>query len=309
MKNAIEMLASRLEEHGLKGRIVPIRHLRDLQNETESRRDQGFYNEEFYQEALSFFAFHPPDDLTTASSLIVIAVPRPKTRASFTLDGETVALTIPPTYSGFLEIPRRIEGLLTEWLSPIGHHVARALLPQKLLAVRSGLAEYGRNNISYISDMGSFYQLTSFYSDLPCEEDVWREPQAMDVCQDCGICSRKCPSGAIAPDRFLLRAERCIVFHNERSLDYPFPEWVDPAWHNCLVGCMLCQEFCPENKAFREQFGSSEAFSHEETSMLLEKTSVDRLPDMTQAKLARLQLIDPLYTMPRNLGVFFERPE
>jgi epoxyqueuosine reductase len=307
MKRVIERLYSRLEERGLKGRVVSIQHLQDLQDEIKGRHMKGLFNEEFYQERLSFFSFRPPDDLPTAASLIVVAVPRPQTKVSFAWQGKTLTLILPPTYMGYREITRQIGGHLTEWLALEGYHVASAKLPQKLLAVRSGLAEYGRNNISYISGMGSLFQPTTFYSDLPCQEDAWREPRMMDKCQDCHICQNKCPTGAITSERFLLRAEQCLVFHNERSADHTFPDWIDPASHNCLIGCMLCQQFCPEDKAFLEWFEGNETFSHEETSLFLRGSSSDQLPPTTQAKLERLELLEYLEIMPRNLGVFFIR--
>jgi epoxyqueuosine reductase len=304
MERVIERLYSRLEERGLKGRIVSIQHLQDLQSEIEGRHSQGLFDEEFYQEGLSFFSFRPPDDLLRAASLIVVAVPRPQTKVSFTWNGKTLTLILPPTYLCFSEVPRQIEGLLTEWLAPEGYHVASAKLPRKLLAVRSGLAVYGRNNISYIPGMGSFFQPTVFFSDLPCREDTWRESCMMERCQDCEVCLTKCPTGAITSERFLLRAERCLVFHNERLSDHPFPAWIDPASHNCLIGCMLCQQFCPENKAFLKWFEGNESFSHEETALFLRGASSDQLPATTNAKLERLGLHYALEILPRNLGVF-----
>ena len=86
-----------------------------------------------------------------------------------------------------------------------------------------------------------------------------------------------------------------------------FPDWIDPASHNCLIGCMLCQQFCPEDKGFLEWFEGNETFSNEETSQLLRGTSSDQLAPTTQAKLERLELLDYLEILPRNLGVFFNR--
>jgi hypothetical protein len=70
---------------------------------------------------------------------------------------------------------------------------------------------------------------------------------------------------------------------------------------------MLCQQFCPEDKAFLEWFEGNETFSHEETSLFLRGSSSDQLPPTTQAKLERLELLEYLEIMPRNLGVFFIR--
>jgi epoxyqueuosine reductase len=180
-------------------------------------------------------------------------------------------------------------------------------LPLKLLAVRSGLGLYGRNNICYVPGFGSFLQLVAVYSDLPCDRDGWREAQMLERCQDCSACRLNCPTGAISSDRFLLRAERCIVFHNERKGSIPFPAWMDSSWHNCLVGCLHCQRVCPENKDFLHWIEGREEFSEEETSLLLQGAALDELPSETVGKLEKLDLIEYLDTLPRNLGVFFRK--
>jgi epoxyqueuosine reductase len=306
MQRVIEMLYSMLEEGGFKARVVSCQHVEDLQGEIEGRHAQGLFDAEFYKEALSFFSFRPPDDLPTATSLIVVAVPRPQTKVSFTWNERTLTLIVPPTYLRFRETARQVGELLAAWLAPRGYHVVPARLPQKLLAVRSGLAEYGRNNIGYVPGMGSFFQSTAFYSDLPCQDDIWREPRMMDTCHVCQVCQTQCPTGAIPSERFLLRAERCLVFHNERAPDHPFPAWIDPASHNALIGCMRCQQFCPEDRAFLESFEGNETFSCEETSLILRGASSDQLPATTHVKLERLGLLDYLEVLPRNLSVFFK---
>ncbi len=222
-------LFSQLAERGYNGRIVSIQHLRDLQEEIKGRYKQGLFDEEFYQEWLTRFAFSPPDSLPEARSLIVVAVPQPQTRVTFTWKGETLPLILPPTYVGYGETDKHVKDLLAEVLALQGYQVAQAVLPRKLLAVRSGLGVYGKNNICYVPGMGSFHQLAAFYSDLPCQEDNWQGLEMMESCQDCSACLRKCPTGAITSERFLLRAERCITFHNERAGDFPFPAWLDPS--------------------------------------------------------------------------------
>lgn len=305
MEKVIKEFYSALEEYGFEGRIVSIEHLYDLKNEIKTRHDQGLFNEEFYQEALTFFSFNPPDDLPSAASMIIVAVPRPQTRVFFTLNERTLALTIPPTYVRYREVDKEITSLLSEWLGSKGYHTSSARLPDKLLAVRSGLAEYGRNNITYIRGMGSFYQLIVFYSDLPFNKDEWRESVMMKRCRDCRICQTKCPTLAITPERFLLHVERCLVFHNEHPQEYPFPDWIDPVSHNSLIGCMICQQSCPENKDIINRFENSEKFTNEETSLLLDGTKRDMLPAATKEKFKRLGMPDLPDILPRNLGIFF----
>jgi hypothetical protein len=69
---------------------------------------------------------------------------------------------------------------------------------------------------------------------------------------------------------------------------------------------MLCQQFCPENKAFLKWFEGNEAFSQEEMALFLRGASSDQLPDTTRAKLERLGLLDFLLEiLPRNLSVLW----
>jgi len=278
-----------------------------LQEEIEGRYRQGSFDEEFYQERLASFDFGIPDSLPEAKSLIVVAVPRPQSQAVFTWNGRSRALILPPTYVAYESTRKRVEDLLAGILDTKGYRIARTKLPLKLLAVRSGLGLYGRNNICYVSGIGSFLQLVAVYSDLPCQKDRWREVKMMEKCQNCNACRLKCPTGAIPPDRFLLRAERCIVFHNEKKGNIPFPSWMASSWHNCLVGCLQCQKICPENKDFLQWIEGREDFSEEETALLLQGAALDQLPAETVRKLKKLDLIEYLDSFPRNLGVFFRK--
>jgi len=317
----MEELFSQLKEHGYQGRIVSIQHLGDLQEEIEGRYRQGLFDKEFYQEWLTGFAFSPPDSLPEARSMIVVAVPQPQTRVTFTWacpeprpehsrrgsrrDGEPVRFIIPPTYFE-QKTENRVRELLARVLEPAGYRVAEAVLPKKLLAVRSGLAAYGKNNISYVPGMGSFFGLVAVYSDLRAQEDNWQEPQMMETCQNCSACLRHCPVGAIPSERFLLRAERCITFHNEKPGDVPFPAWIDPSWHNCLVGCLHCQRVCPQNREFLHWVEERVEFSQEETALLLQGVALDQLPPATAKKLEQSDVVELLDVLPRNLGVLLK---
>lgn len=302
-----EELLLRLEEHGCKVRIVLAEHLHDLREAIEARHEQGLFDAEFYQECLTEFQFEFPDCLPDTKSLIVIAVPRPQNQVVFTWNGKVWPFMLPPTYVGYEETRERVEALLAGFLAPQGYQAARTALPLKLLAVRSGLGRYGRNNICYVAGMGSFHQLVAFYSDLPCPEDNWQEVQMMESCQDCQACRRHCPTGAIPSDRFLLRAERCLVFHNEKPGDVPFPSWINPAWHNCLVGCLICQRICPQNKDLLSWVEGNEVFSEEETTLILEGVPLAQLPTTTVQKLKRLDLLDSVDILPRNLSALLNQ--
>jgi len=300
-------LFKRLRELGYQARTVSIEHLPLLQKQIDEQRNQGLLNNQFFQERLDWFRFEVPESLPKAQSMIVVAVPRPQTRAVFTWNGIRRPLVLPPTYTAYKSIMEHVQNLLAKMLGEKGYAVMGTALPLKLLAARSGLAEYGRNNICYVSGMGSFLQLVAVYSDMPCLEDCWREAKMMRACEECELCRRACPTGAIPSDRFLLRAELCISYHNEKKGDVPFPSWMDASWHNCIEGCMRCQRACPLNKQFLDWVGEEEELSEEETTLLLGGASRDMLPEETVTKLAHLDILDDVGILPRNLGVFFKK--
>jgi epoxyqueuosine reductase len=173
--------------------------------------------------------------------MIVVAVPRPQTRAIFTWNRQRRPLILPPTYTAYKGITEQIENLLAKVLDEKGYRSTGTALPLKLLAVRSGLGQYGRNNLCYVSGMGSFLQLVAVYSDMPCQEDSWQEATMLQSCEKCELCRRACPTGAISSDRFLLLAERCTTYHNEKEAISHSPNgWM-------LLGTTASKDACAAN--------------------------------------------------------------
>ena len=92
-----------------------------------------------------------------------------------------------------------------------GHRVDRVDYHffMKLAAVRSGLAQYGRNNICYVEGMGSFF--------IPRLPDRSRlrggslgDLSNLPFCNHCSICIDACPTSAIQPGSI---CHRCITVH------------------------------------------------------------------------------------------------
>lgn len=292
---------------GFRSTLVSADRLPDLESDLESLLAQGILRKDFYDEVTSrydlHFSFAPPAHLPTAKTVIITAIPQPKISVTFRSSGEAYSVIIPPTY--LHDTDERVSKIISVHLGECGYHACDAVLPAKLLAVRSGLASYGRNNIAYIDDWGSYFRLRAFFTDMPPTVDNWREFRMMDLCDKCEACVKKCPTGAIRRDRFLISAERCLTFFNEGTND--FPEWIDPAWHNCLIGCMMCQDVCPANKTHRKWSVSREDFSPEETRMILKGTPKDKLPPGVTEKLQRLHMLDWYNSLPRNLGVLINK--
>lgn len=299
-------LIEELGKRGWRARVVSIDRLRELRDEIEDRHTAGAFDEAFSEYLGTQLDFEMPKDLQGARSLIVVAVGDPLVRFGFAWNGTRTRLVVPPTYLHSRESDEHIEAILTELLEPDGFRVSRAALPKKLLAVRSGLAEYGKNNIAFVPGMGSFVRFAVFFSDLPCRRDGWHEARMMDRCQDCSACRNICPTGAISPDRFLLRAELCTTFHNEQPVEVDFPDWIDPACHHCIVGCLHCQRVCPENRDVLAWIEEGAEFSSHETELLLQGIPLERLPVETVKKIEHWDLTELVELFPRNLKVLLE---
>jgi len=297
----------KLKVKGYKGKIVSAKHIPELQRSIKKLHEQKLLDPDFYEENKAYFDFQPEAEFGEIKSLFIITVPQPQYKVIFHWNNQEIPLIVPPTYLHGRAIIDKVKAFLTEILKPSGYNLEFARVPQKTLAVRVGLAEYGRNNITYVLGMGSFHRPSTFYSDFPYNEDEWQELQMMDLCKECSVCVRNCPTGAIPTDRFLLRVERCLTFHNEHPADVPFPDWIDPSWHNCLVGCMHCQKVCPANKKVINWVESGPTFNEEETKLLLSGKSVEQLPEEIRKKVKKHDLENYLFAYPRNLGVILKR--
>ena len=298
-----EALYKYIEKQGFQGKIVSIAHVKELQMEIEALCKKGLLDKELYDAYLASFDFECQHTFAEARSLIIVSVPQPQVRVMFVREGQSYPVMIPPTY--YFTLDHQVKDFLEAYLEPQGYRLQKVRLPDKLLAVRSGLAQYGKNNITYVKESGSFHRPAVFISDFPCEADSWGKPTVMEQCENCSACKKACPTDAIESDRFLLHAERCLTFHNERAGD--FCEWLSPAWHNSLVGCMICQKVCPANKEVVKWIEDGAAFDSDETSFILDGVSDDQLPRETLEKLNQLGMMEYYNVLGRNLRVLIER--
>ncbi len=302
-KEIINTLYEKLENQNCKGKVVSINHVQELKENIEKFHQNGLLDEEFYRrELLHFFEFDLAGDFPEAESLIVVAVPQPNVSVTFHPNGKPFPCLIPSNYSH--KTDDIVKNIVESHLKSRDFRVEKAQLPLKSLAVHSGLAEFGRNNIAYVKGLGSFFRLVAFVSDLPCPEDKWADLKIMDRCETCTICQKMCPTGAILSSRFLLKAERCLTFFSE----WPgkFPEWLDPAWHHCLVGCLICQKTCPVDREFVENIEDGGTFSPVETDLILKDIPMRHIPQKTKDKLNELGILEYVGLLGRNLQLLIK---
>lgn len=297
----------RLEKAGCACRIVSANHFGDLREVLESLHREGKFDEEVYKEHYARFNYVLPKEAGFAKSIISVAVPVPAMTVTFVHDGKDIRALLPPTYADGAAINAFAKRTLKKVMKPGNYKFVWEPLAFKTLAVRSGLAKYGRNNITYVGKYGTFNRLTAFFTDYPCEEDQWQEPEALATCSKCTACIKACPTGAISGDRFLIKVERCLTCMNERPSERPFPGWVRPEWHNAIAGCMFCQNACPHNRQVIGWAEDKGRVSERDTDYLLKgKFEGERATRMN----ARLQKLGLDITMfPRNLQALLDNPK
>jgi epoxyqueuosine reductase len=302
-RNFSKQIDALLNERGYRGKIVSIEHVKELETEIMTRYQKGLLDADLYDAYLASFDFACQQKLTDARSLIIITIPQPQIQVTFLRQNKSYPVVIPPTY--YSAVDNDVADFLKAVFEPQGYQLQNVRLPEKLLAVRSGLARYGKNNITYVKGMGSFQRPLVFISDYPCEQDSWGEATVLEHCENCSACMKACPTDAIVSDRFQIYAQRCLTFHNEASK--PFPQWLSASWHNCLVGCMICQKACPANKDVVQWIEAGGTFDNEETDLILSGVSKKRLPQETLEKIKRLDMMRHYDVLRRNLKALIQK--
>lgn len=304
----VELFKQEMLKMGYKASVVSINHLKDLEEEIEKISGCGYIDRELYHWLRTYYKFNPPESRHEIASLVIVASRSPQVKIFFHWKGRQVFLMMPPTYLDFNSEPERIEKVIDQIPHINQYHFSEARnLPNKILAAKSGMGAYGRNNLLYVPGLGSMHLLSVFYSDLPCSEDGWNEIQLMNSCKKCSACLDHCPTGAINTERFTIKAERCITFHNEFWGKPEFPEWIDPAAHNSIVGCMDCQRICPMNKDHLNNVIELAGFDAGETDIILQKKAREDLSHSLVSKLEAANLYAHYDYLARNLKVLLEK--
>lgn len=292
-----------LRQRGYMARSMSVSHLAEVREDVERWHRQGFLDQNLYDNYLARFKYQVPESFPEATSIIVVAVPQPTCEVTFVWEDKRVRTIVPPTYANAVDVDMEIVDLLEKGDGG-GVNLMRAILPHKTLAARTGLVEYGRNNITYVPGYGSFHRLTSFFANRELPDD-WQEVKIMERCAECDACQRACPTNAIAKDRFLLHAERCLTYHNEMPADTPFPSYVSEGMHNAVVGCMICQKVCPMNAMVKDWMVHCSELSDEETRFLMKG---DFTGPRGKAMATRLEPMGlELSMFPRNLKALLDR--
>jgi epoxyqueuosine reductase len=300
----IESILQEISNRGDKAAIVPINRLQDIRQDVLDLQAREALNDFQKYIVNHIYVLDVPDTDFEVCSILVVASPGPfLARITFNWQGKRVPLLLPASYTQEVSGPLRIERYLQDYLSPRGYHVRYAKLPKKLLAVRSGLGLYGRNNLCYVEGMGSSLLLATYLTDIPCAETSWYAIGHMEACQTCTACLENCPTAAITGDRFLIDNERCLTYFNESGGEHGFPEWISPSVHHTIYGCLRCQTVCPMNRDHIHTTIEPVEFTEEETALLVGGKPYERFSEALKQKIKKIDMENYLGVLPRNLQV------
>lgn len=137
--------------------------------------------------------------------------------------------------------------------------VDSAPLMEKAYAEKAGLGFYGKNTTLISPQLGSFFLLGEILTTL----DLPADSPASGTCGNCTRCLDACPTQALIAPGVLgvpevslsstatsrMDARRCISYMTIETKE-AIPDEFSQATKNLIMGCDICQEVCPYNKAF-----------------------------------------------------------
>lgn len=115
-------------------------------------------------------------------------------------------------------------------------------LPEKEAAIRAGVGFPGKNGLVINPVYGSYFVIgeivtnTSFPNSVPLSQ----------TCAQCGLCIKKCPSGALSDKGF--QSQLCLSAVTQRKGELSEHETELIRQGGLIWGCDICQSCCPHNQ-------------------------------------------------------------
>lgn len=288
-----------IEDLGCRAAFLPVKDLSCIQSDILGLSGKDLTQSAYFEnEVLNRFDFSFASKNGRFDSILVIASPRYITDLCFDLGVDRLETAIPSTYTNGI-IEGKIRDVLFKFLSKDSLYPVLNSLPLKAIAARSGLAEYGRNNLCYVKGLGSYVMLSAFYTDVSMHGQCLHDYSVLERCLDCRLCVDNCPTGCITEDAFLIEADRCFTYMNEKT--DTFDDLMARYRTGTLLGCNECQNICPCNKEFVKMREGPVYFRTDETRGFLNNTSFSDIPASTASKIADLGLEEYYIHIQKNL--------
>ena len=157
---------------------------------------------------------------------------------------------------------------------------------EKAWAEKAGIGRTGKNTVLISPGTGSYLFLGEILLDIELESNTKKVP---DLCGNCDICLKSCPTGALLePGK--IDARRCISYLTV-ELKREFTTEEATMIGDWLFGCDLCQEACPHNK----QKSSTEAYPELMPREELLRITPEQILALTRSQFKMLFAATPIY--------------
>jgi len=295
-----EQIIQQLEQAGFRAAFLPISAMEQVKEHYDTLLERGPDTQWLRNAVKHFHENQPPKLEFEPRSILVTAHPYVGGKLMLHRKGEVIEIPIPPNCFG-LPPERWIVKVLPAVVPGIQLGDIRGI-SVKLLAVLSGLGQYGRNNLCYVGEWGSYADPSSFYTDIPYEGPVQADLR-MAACETCDLCRRACPTGAIG-DTQVIDASHCLSSANNGRKG-PMPHWVPKGAHHTLVECLRCQECCPQNPPV--DYSHTLELDEAETKRLLSRRK--KMPADIEQKFRAFGLGWSMAALKRNARLFVKAKE
>lgn len=144
-----------------------------------------------------------------------------------------------------------IKARLKDWLDDVREQVGEiggrvfvdsAPVLERPWAAKAGLGWVGKNSLLLNRQMGSFFFLAEFITDL----ELIPDNPIGDYCGTCARCMDACPTDAI-PAPYVVDGSKCISYLTI-ELKEAIPQQFKGKMENWIFGCDICQDVCPWNR-------------------------------------------------------------
>jgi len=274
-----EQIIQALEDAGFKAAFLPISATEQVREHYGTLLERGPETQWLRGTIDHFLKQQPPKMDFEPKSILCAAYPYAGAKLLLNRRGSVIEIPVPPNC---LDCPAefQIKEILKAGESKFAH---TAGISQKLLAVLSGLGQYGRNNVCYIGGWGSYCGMCGFYTDIPYDGPV-QSSLRMEACETCDDCRKACPTGAIGETQ-VIDASRCLAHVNNGYIKR-IPRWVPKDAHHALIECLRCQACCPQNPPI--DYSHTLALDEAETKRLLSLSK--RMPKGLEQKFQKFGL-------------------
>lgn len=151
-------------------------------------------------------------------------------------------------------------------------------LLEREMASLAGLGFIGKNSSLINEKLGSYFFITSIFSQVPFEEQI---NEVRGGCGTCTKCLDSCPTGALVKSK-TIDARKCIAYHTVENRG-EIPKTIKEKIGNRVFGCDICQEVCPWNR-----FAKKTKMEELETKLNRDKLKIEDLKNMTVLEYQKL---------------------